>query len=66
MGSGDLSGGTVVRNPPSNTRSVGMIPGWGTKIPYAMEQLNLHATATESVTKILHASIKTQRSQITK
>ena len=32
----DLPGGPVVKNPPSNAGDVGLIPGWGTKIPHAM------------------------------
>ena len=35
----ELPGGPVVMNPPSNVRDVGSIPGQGTKIPYALEQL---------------------------
>ena len=31
----DFPGGPVVKNPPSNARDVGLIPGWGTKIPHA-------------------------------
>ena len=34
----------MVKNLPSNTGDVGLIPGWGTKIPYAGEQLSPHAT----------------------
>ena len=66
MGRGDLPGGTVVKNPPSNTKGMGVIPGWGTKIPHAMEQLNLYAATTESVSKTLRAPIKTQHSQVIK
>ena len=33
---GNFSGGPVVKNPPSNAGDVGLIPGWGTKIPCAM------------------------------
>ena len=36
---GDFSGSSVVRNPPSNARDAGLIPGWGTKIPHAPGQL---------------------------
>ena len=32
----DFPGGPVVENPPSNTGDIGLIPGWGTKIPHAM------------------------------
>ena len=43
----DFPGGPVVKNPPSNAGDVGLIPGWGTKIPHAMGQLSPHATTTE-------------------
>ena len=43
----DFPGGPVVKNPPSNAGDAGSIPGWGTKIPHAMEQLSLHAATTE-------------------
>ena len=39
---GDVPGGPVVKNPPSNSGDVGSIPGLGTKIPYAAEQLVCH------------------------
>ena len=35
----DFTGGSVVKNPPSNARDVGLIPGLGTKIPHAVGQL---------------------------
>ena len=34
----------MVKNLSSNTGDGGLIPGWGTKIPYAGEQLSPHAT----------------------
>ena len=37
---GDFLGGPVVKNPPCNAGDMGSIPGYGTKIPYAMEQLS--------------------------
>ena len=37
----------VVKNPPSNAEDVGLIPGWGTKIPHAAGQLSLCAATTE-------------------
>ena len=43
----DFPGGPVVKNPPSNAGDVGSIPGGGTKIPHAVEQLNPCATTTE-------------------
>ena len=30
----DFPGGPVVKNLPSSTGNMGVIPGWGTKIPY--------------------------------
>ena len=45
----DFSGGPEVKNLPSNTGDTGSIPGWGTKIPHAEEQLSPHATTRESV-----------------
>ena len=38
----DFPGGPVVKNPPCNASDVGLIPGWGTKIPHTGEQLSLH------------------------
>ena len=37
---GDFLGGPVVKNPPCNAGDMGSIPGYGTKIPYAMDQLS--------------------------
>ena len=37
----------MVKNPPSNTGDVCLIPGWGTKIPDATGQLTPCATTTE-------------------
>ena len=34
-----LPGGPVVKNPPCNAGDAGSTPGWGTKIPHAMEQI---------------------------
>ena len=42
-------GGPVVKNLPCNVGDAGSIPGQGTKIPHATEQLNLLATTRESV-----------------
>ena len=50
----DFPGGSVVKNPPSNARDGGLIPGQGTKISHAMEQQSPLATT------------KTQCSQINK
>ena len=35
----DFPGGPVVKNTPSNAGDMGLIPGWGTKIPHALGQL---------------------------
>ena len=43
---GDFPGGPVVKNQPSNAGHVGLIPGWGIKIPPTKGQLSLHATKT--------------------
>ena len=37
-------GGPVVKNPSCNAGDSGSIPGWGTKIPDAAEQLRAYAT----------------------
>ena len=60
-------GGPVVKNPPCNAGDTGLIPGWGTKIPYATEQLSPRTTnyrirALQG--KIPDDATKTQRSQI--
>ena len=40
----DFPGGPVVKNSPSNSGDVGLIPGQGTKILYAAGQLSPQAT----------------------
>ena len=45
---GDFPGGPVVKNPPSNARDVGSIPGQGTKIPHAAGQLSPCVTIREA------------------
>ena len=45
----DFPGGPVVKNLLCSAGDAGSIPGWGTKIPHAMEQLSLHATTGQSV-----------------
>ena len=50
----DSPGGPVIKNPPSNAGDMGLIPGWGTKIPHATGQLSLHAKSTESVHSRAH------------
>ena len=37
----DFPGGPVGENLPCDAGNVGWIPGWGTKIPHAMEKLRL-------------------------
>ena len=44
---GDFPGGPVLKSPPCNAGDTGSIPGRGTKIPHAAEQLNPRATTTE-------------------
>ena len=44
----DFPGGPGVKNPPSNAEDSGLIPGQGTKIPHAMEQLSPRATTEEA------------------
>ena len=39
----------MVKNLPSNAGDTGLIPGQGTKIPHAVGQLKLCATARESL-----------------
>ena len=45
----DFPRGPVVKNPPCNAGDAGSIPGQGTHIPYAMEQLRPCALTTEPV-----------------
>ena len=47
MNKGDFPGGIVDKNPPANAGDMGPIPGRGTKIPHAEEQLSLRATTTK-------------------
>ena len=39
----------VLKNLPSNAWDVGSVPGWGTKIPHDIGQLNSHAATKEPV-----------------
>ena len=73
-------GGPVVKNLPSNAGDMASIPGWGTKIPHDAGQLSPRTATSEpmpsrartpqlerspqAATKSLHATTKTQRSQI--
>ena len=43
----DLPSGPVVKNSPTKSEDTGLIPGAGTKIPHASEQLSPWATTTE-------------------
>ena len=43
----DSFGGPGVKNPPSNAKDVGSIPGQGTRIPQATEQLSPGTTSIE-------------------
>ena len=43
----DFCHGPVVQKLPSDAGSTGSIPGQGTKIPHAAEQLRCHASTTE-------------------
>ena len=43
----DFPGSPVVKNSPSNAGDVGLIPGWGTKIPHAAGQLSPCAATRE-------------------
>ena len=57
----DFPGGPMVKNLPANAGDASSIPGPGTKIPQALEQLSLHTTK-----KILYNTTKTSISQINK
>ena len=47
-GTQGFPGSPVVKNPSSNAGDMGLIPGQGTKISYATEQLSLCAKTRES------------------
>ena len=46
----DFPGGAVVKDSPCNAGDMGSIPGWGTKIPQALGQLNPCGVTTEPTT----------------
>ena len=49
----------MVKNPPSNARDAGSIPGRGTKILHAAGQRSLYATTTElACSRGPHAAMK--------
>ena len=52
----------MAKNLPVNIGDMGLIPGWGTKIPHATGQLNLCAAITEPT----QAAAKIQCSQMKK
>ena len=70
------SGISLVESPPCNAGDLGSIPGQGTRIPHALEQAGLCFATTEPkwckkkiphhTLQILHATTKTQCSQINK
>ena len=69
----DFPGDPVAKNPSSNVGDVSPTPGWGTKIPYVVRQLNLCTAATEPRSyrepvgcnkKSWCNTVKTQHSQI--
>ena len=78
----DVLGCPEVKNLSFNAGVMGLIPGWGTKIPHALEQLSVHAATTDlkpqleslfNATKsphdamnILHALTNTRCSQVSK
>ena len=70
----DFSGGPMVKNSPPNAGDMGWIPGQGTKIPHAAEQLSPSTTTPEAcvlwgpldTTRVSHDTTKTQCSQISK
>ena len=66
----DYPGGPVVKNLPYNAGDAGSIPGWGTKIPYALEQLSPRGLELRDTTREIlwrmtsHDATETQHSQI--
>ena len=51
--------GSVVKTLACNAGDVGLIPGWGAKIPHAAGQLSPHATTTEPMHSRAHAQLET-------
>ena len=45
----DVLSGPVVKNLPSNARDAGLIPGWGPRIPRAVEQIRPSTTTRQSL-----------------
>ena len=50
----DFPSGPVVKNLPANAEHVGLIPGWGTKLPCASGELRSCAITTEPVSSRAH------------
>ena len=50
---GDFPGGPVVKNMPANTGDMSSVPGLGTKIPHATEQLRPCTTTSEPMMLLL-------------
>jgi len=48
MNGWDFPDGPVIKNPCSNSGDMGLIPGWGTKIPYTTGQVSPHTTTREA------------------
>ena len=48
----------MVKNPPCNAAVTGSIPGQGTKISHAMEQLSLRVATTETVCQSLSTTTR--------
>ena len=55
----------MVKNLSSNTGDGGLIPGWGTKIPYAGEQLSPHATVRKVLVSQQRTSADKKKSRRT-
>ena len=64
----DIPSGPVVKSLSCNAEGTNSIPGEGTEIPHAAEQLSAHASTRVHAMqgKILHDVTKTQLSQIHK
>ena len=51
----DFPGAPVVKTPPSSAGDVGSIPGWGTKIPHAAQQLSPRASTRQPACRKLQS-----------
>ena len=63
---GNFPGGPVVKNPSCKAGHTDLIPGQGTKIPHAWDQLSPVTQMKDPATKILSVATETQGSQINK